>query len=231
MTLPTNVIPYAIGSPIFAFFAWRGWRNYQRLHNPISVYFALSGFFACLSFTSYCLPFFVTPNNTSLVVANIIGDIFLYALFITQAFLVHYLVLRNRFPRWIFTLPLILIAITGWISHVYGYVHYGMSVVENKVLYTLPFYSSIAQMILIVNVFLVGILLLVKLKQQSSGRGKGGLIAIAALYILSGLGGALNIITSRDSNDSSAIMISYVAGFGLFVFVLLCSRFIGSKPS
>jgi hypothetical protein len=231
MNFPTNVIPYAIGSPIFAFFAWRGWRNYIRLHNPLSLYFALSGLFACLSFTSYCLPFIFGSNSPGLVIANIVGDLFLYVMFITQAFLVHYLVLRGKFPVWVFTAPLIVLAISGWLSHCYGYIHYGISIVDNKVIYTLPIYSSIVQMVLIVNVFLVGVLLLVRLKQQSSGKSKGGLIAIAALYILSGLGGALNILSSREPNDSPAIVMSYVAGFGLFVIVLIWSRFVLHKSS
>lgn len=219
--IPSNAIPYLIGFPVFALFGLRGYKNYRRLHNPLSGYFALSGMLASLAFFFWSVPFAVSQDQTFLLIANSIGDFFLYSMFVLQADLVYYLILRNKMSRALFVLPALLLGIAGWLANVYGYVQNGIDIVDNEFVYTLPLFSSIAQMILLVNVFLVGILMLGKLKELASGRSKTSLVSVACLYIFAALGGAINVILSGKPNDSPLIIGTYIAGFVLFVMVVV----------
>jgi len=224
--IPSNAVPYLVGFPVFALFGLRGYKNYRRLHNPLSGYFALSGMFASLAFFFWSVPFAISQDQTFLLVANILGDFFLYAMFVLQADLVYYLTLRNKMSRVLFVGPAFLLAVVGLISNSYGYIQNGLEIVDDKLVYSLPLLSSIIQIILLVNVFLVGILMLGKLKELASGRSKTSLVSVAILYIFAALGGAINVVLSGDPNDSPLIIGSYIGGFMLFVLILLSVRFI-----
>ncbi len=224
--IPSNAIPYLIGFPVFALFGLRGYKNYRRLHNPLSGYFALSGMFASLAFFFWSVPFAISQDETFLLIANIVGDFFLYAMFVLQADLVWYLTLRNKMSRALFVTPVLLLGIAGWLSNSYGYIKNGIEIIDGKLVYTLPLFSSIVQIILLVNVFLVGILMLTKIKELSSGRSKTSLVSVSILYIFAALGGAINVVLSGNPNDSPLIIGSYVGGFILFVIILISVRFV-----
>lgn len=229
--IPSNAIPYLVGFPAFALFGFRGYKNWRRLHNPLSGYFALSGFSASLAFFFWSVPFAISQDPTFLLIANIIGDFFLYTMFVIQADLVYYLTLRNKMSRALFVGPIVLLAIAGLISNSYGYIKNGLEIIDGQLVYSLPLFSSIVQIILLVNVFLVGILMLGKLKELASGRSKTSLVAVAVLYIFAALGGAINVILSGNPNDSPLIIGAYVAGFILFVIILISVRFVKKSNS
>lgn len=224
--IPSNAVPYLVGFPVFTLFGIRGYKNWRRLHNPLSGYFALSGFSAALAFFFWSVPFAISQDSTFLLIANILGDFFLYSMFVIQADLVWYLTLRDKMKRSLFVGPVVLLAIAGLISNSYGYIQNGLEIVDGELVYSLPLFSSIVQIILLVNVFLVGILMLGKLKELASGRSKTSLISVAILYIFAALGGAINVILSGNPNDSPLIIGAYVAGFILFVIILISVRFI-----
>lgn len=227
-SIPSNMIPFAIGVPVFLFFSWRGFSNYNRLHNPLSRYFAWSGLLAAAAFFFWSIPVIFSRNENYVLAVEIAGDVFLYSMFVLQFALLHYMVLYNKISRYVFMAPVILLAIVGMASHLYGYLHYGTSISDEAFDYTLPLISSIIQSILLVGVFLVGIILLSKLKDQKSSKSKANLVGVAALYILSGLAGLLNVLFSGTSNDSPLILTGYVAGFLLFMSVVLLAKI---KPS
>jgi hypothetical protein len=228
---PSNLLPYLIGFPVFLLFGLRGMRNYRRLHNPLSLYFAWSGFTAGLSFFFFSTPFAFTNAEIPMTIFSIIGDFFLYAMFVLQAALLHYLTLKGRVSLSVLLTPAIVLAITGWVTHIYGYIHYGVSVTNKLFEYQLPLYASIAQTALLVVVLLVGVVLLSKFSQQSNTRGKAGLLSIGLLYILSAVGGALNVLLSGKPNDSPIIITSYIGGFVLFVGILIAVRLLRQKTS
>lgn len=227
-SLPSNVVPWLVGGLVITLLGLRGLQNYRKLHNPLSLFFAFSGFTAGLAFLLWSVPFAFTTNLTHLAYANIIGDLFLYIFLVIQAALVHYLTLKNKLPRGIFLAPFIIIAIVGWLSHCYGYLHYGVTIVNGNFEYTLPVIASIAQLILLINVFIVGLVLLKRISQQSNSRAKGAVVGIAVLYIFSGIGGSLNVITSGTPNQG-IVVFSYLMGFILFVVLLALIRVFNSK--
>jgi len=222
-SVPPNVIPYLLGVPVLAIFSWRGYKNYLRLHNPLSGYFALSGFLATLAFACWSVPLLFTRNETALVILNSLGDLFLYALYVVSALLLYYLVIQGRMSKALFITPIVALSIIGWISDAYGYWHNGVRVVNNELTYTLPLLSSVIQVILLVNLLLVGVFLLGKVKEQNSSRGKSGLIAVAILYLLSAVAGIMNVV-STGHNDSPLILGAYTIGFIIFVFILIFVR-------
>lgn len=205
--------------------------NYRKLHNPLSLYFAWSGLFAGLAFFFFSVPFAFTNNESAMIAFSIIGDFFLYVMLVVQASLVHYLALKNRVSGAVMLVPAIILAVIGESAHIYGYIHNDVAIVDGVFEYQLPLIASVIQMVLLVNVFLVGILLLARIKQQPSARGKSALLGISVLYILSAAGGALNILFSGKPNDSPVIIISYIAGFVLFASILLGVRFLRNNKS
>lgn len=150
-SLPPSLIPYFIGSIVFAIFCWRAVKNYRRLHNPLSKYFGIIAGMVALAFGTWTIPLLFTHDITVVTYANIIGDLFLYAFYVACAAFVYYLALRNHVPRALFMVIVSLLAIVGWASHVYGYVHYGIALANNELNYSLPTISSVIQLILIVN--------------------------------------------------------------------------------
>lgn len=227
-SLPSNTIPWLVGGLVITLLGLRGLQNYRKLHNPLSLFFAYSGFSAGLAFLLWSIPFAFTNNLTWLAYANITGDFFLYVFFVISAALVYYLTLKNKLPRMFFMTPFVLIAVIGWLSHCYGYLHNGVAIVNGNFEYTLPILADITQLVLLINVFIVGIILLTRLKQQSSARAKGAVAGIAILYIFSALGGSLNVITSGTPNQG-IVVLSYILGFVLFVILLVLIRLFGSK--
>jgi hypothetical protein len=227
--LPSNLVAYVIGAPVFLVFGYRGWRNYLRLHNPLSRYFALSGLLAAAAFGLWSIPFIFTTDHTVLIAVSILGDGFLYAMLFLQARLVHYLVLTNKVNKWLLLAPLAVLALVGWASHIYGYINYGISVSPEEFTYELPFLADIIQVFLLSIVIWVGLLLLRRVKNLPSARSKVALLGVALLYLLSGLGGALNVISSGAPNESPAIIGSYIFGFALFMSVFIITRLLGSK--
>ena len=223
--IPSNLTLYVYGFPVFLLFAWRAYSNYRRLHNPLSAYFAWSGLSAGLAFFFWGVPFAFSSQEIVWQVTSMIGDFWLYVMLVIQASLVYYLTLRNKISQKLVLTPVIALALAGFASHVYGYLHYGVSITDDKFEYTLPLFASIAQSILIVNVLLVGILLLSKLKEQSTGRSRGSLIGVAFLYLLSGIAGLINVVFSGTSNDSPLIIGGYIFGFVVFVGALVVIRF------
>jgi hypothetical protein len=132
---------------------------------------------------------------------------------------------------WVLLVPTLILASSGFIAHVYGYIHYGVETIGGEFTYQLPLYASIAQIALLVNVFLVGIVLLSKYRQQTTARGKSGLLGISILYLLSATAGTLNVLLSGGSNNSPIIISSYVAGFVLFIGILLVVRLLRPPKS
>lgn len=224
INVPTSTIPWLIGSFAFLLFGLRGASNYRRLHSPLSLFFSISGFSASLAFFFYSVPLIFTTNQDVLLVVNIIGDFFLYVMFVYQVVILHYLVFKNKIPLNVLLVPVILIATIGWLSHCYGYIVNGVSVVNGSFEYQLPLIANIIQVLFLIVVLMVGIFMLLRINQQSDYRARLGLLGIGILYILSGLGGSLNVILSGESNNSPAIIVSYIIGFTLFIFVLITAR-------
>jgi len=227
-SFPSNLLPFLIGSPVFTLFGIRGVLTYRRLHSPLSLLFALSGFAAGIAFASWSVPFLFNIDNSTMITVSIFGDFFLYVMFVMQAIIVHYLAFKNRVSLKVILIPTILTAIIGWLAHCYGYIYNGVAVVNNSFDYTLPLLADIAQSILLVNVFLVGVLLAMRIRQQTTPRAKGGLLGIAILYILSGIAGAMNIFLSGSPNQSPIIIASYMIGFLFFVTILLGIRLLNN---
>lgn len=223
-SIPSNIIPWLVGFPVFSLFGWRALKNYQRLRNPLSGYFAIGGISMALAFFLWSVPFLFTNSETPMQVVSIVGDFFFYLALVSQAALVYYLTLRNKIPKAVFMTPVLVIAIVGFSSHAYGYLHNGVAIVDGQFEYTLPFIASIAQIILLANVFLVGVLLFSRLKEQDTGRSKSNLIGIALLLMLSATAGALNIISSGKPNETLPIIASYAGGFIVFLLILLFAR-------
>jgi len=223
-SLPSNAWPWLIGFPIFALFGWRALSRYRNLHSPLSKYFAISGFAAATAFFFWSVPFLFTRNETILIVVNIIGDGFLYFMLALQAVIVHYLTLKQKIPEIAVIIPVILWAFAGWVTHVVGYLVNGVSVINNVVEYQLPFLADIFQIVLLVNVLLLGVTLLIKIKEQTDTRGRVGLLGVGILYVLSGLAGAANVILSGNSNEASISFGLYAGGFLLFIVILLLAR-------
>lgn len=229
-TLPANLVPYLVGTFIFALFCWRARQNYRRLHNPLSQYFGIIAGFVALAFGFWTIPLLFTHDIQLVKLANIVGDLFLYAFYATSALFVYYLALQNRVPRKLYTVLVLLLAAVGWLAHVYGYQHFGVTVSDAEVVYQLPTLASVVQLFFIANVLLVGVLVLKKLPQQTTTRGRLGLVGISALFILSSIAGATNIIMSDGYSNSSVIMGTYLAAFLFFAAVLVVVRF-SSKSS
>ncbi len=225
-TIPENLLPYLIGFPVFMLFGFRGLRNYQRLHNPLSKLFAYSGFAAGIAFGSWSIPFFFPITEPIMIAVSIFGDFFLYAMFALQAYIVYYLALKNRIPAVFIVLPFSVLAFLGWLANCYGYIYNGVSVENGKFLYSLPAFSDFAQLVLLINVFIVGILMVGRIGQQTNARAKGALMGIGALYLLTGFAGTLNVILSGDPNGSPLIVAGYVVGFVSFVIILATIRLV-----
>ena len=164
-----------------------------------------------------------------LLVINIIGDLFLYIMFVVQVVILHYLALKGRVPLAAVLIPTILLAIVGWISHCYGYIVGGVSVVNGVYEYELPLVSNVIQSIFLIVVFMVGVFMVLRIKQQTETRAKIGLLAIGILYMLSAIGGSLNVLLSGNSNQSPIIIATYVIGFILFILILLAVRILNPK--
>jgi len=224
INIPTSTIPWLIGSFAFLLFGLRGVANYKKLHSPLSLYFSISGFSVSLAFFFYSVPLIFTDDQTVLLVVNIIGDFFLYVMFVYQVVILHYLVFKNKISLKVLMVPVIIIAAIGWLSHCYGYIVNGVSVVDGLFEYQLPLISNIIQILFLMVVLMVGIFMILRIKQQTDYRARLGLLGIGILYILSGLGGSLNVVLSGESNNSPAIIVSYIVGFTLFIFVLITAR-------
>lgn len=229
--IPPSTIPWLIGSVAFFVFGLRASSNYRKLHNPLSLYFAFSGFSACLAFFFWSVPLMITTNLDLLLVLNIIGDLFLYIMFVVQVVVLHYLVLKNKVSLKLVLIPAVLLAIIGWLSHCYGYIVGGISLVDGAFEYELPLIANVIQSIFLTVVFMVGIFMLLRIKQQTDRRAKTGLLAIGSLYLLSAIGGSLNVLLSGDSNQSPVIIATYVVGFILFIILLVFVRVLNPKSN
>ena len=227
--IPPSTIPWLIGSVAFLVFGLRATSNYRKLHNPLSLYFAISGFSACLAFFCWSVPLILTSNLNVLLVINIIGDLFLYIMFVVQVVILHYLALKGRVPLVAVLIPTVLLATVGWVSHCYGYIVGGVSVVNGVYEYELPLVSNVIQSIFLIVVFMVGVFMVLRIKQQTETRAKIGLLAIGILYMLSAIGGSLNVLLSGNSNQSPIIIATYVIGFILFILILLAVRILNPK--
>lgn len=229
INIPTSVLPWLIGSVAFLLFGLRATANYKRLHSPLSLYFAISGYSAFIAFFLYSVPSIFTSDKDILLLVNIVGDFFLYVMFVTQVVILHYLILKNKIALSIVLVPAIIIASIGWLSHCYGYIVGGVSVQNGTFEYQLPLLANIVQSLFLITVFMVGVFMLFRIKQQTEYRARLGLLGIGILYILSAIGGSLNVILSGESNDSPAIMLSYIIGFMLFIFVLITARVLNTR--
>lgn len=229
INIPANTLPWLIGSVAFLLFGLRATANYRRLHNPLSLYFAISGFSAFLAFFLYSAPLIFTTNTEILLVVNIVGDLSLYVMFVMQVVILHYLAFKNKVSLKVLLVPVIIIAVIGWLSHCYGYITNGVSVTNGSFEYQLPLLANIIQSLFLVTVFMVGVFMLARIKQQTDYRARLGLLGIGILYILSAVGGSLNVVLSGESNNSPAIILSYIMGFTLFIFVLITARVLSPK--
>lgn len=227
--VPSSSLPWLIGSIVFLIFGLRAVKNYKKLHNPLSQFFAISGFSAALAFGFWSIPLIFTSDTSILMLVNIIGDFFLYIFFIYQAIILHYLVLKSKISLILYLIPVIVIALIGWLSHCYGYIVGGVRLSDGSLEYQLPLFANIIQSIFLVIVFLVGVFLLLRIRQQTETRARLALLGIGTLYILSAIGGSLNVILSGGSNQSPVIISAYIIGFVIFMLVLATIRLHNSK--
>lgn len=229
LNIPSSVLPWLFGSIAFLLFGLRATANFKRLHSPLSLYFAISGYSAFIAFSLWSIPVIFTANINILLIVNIIGDFFLYVMFVMQVVILHYLILKNKIELKFLLAPAIILALLGWLAHCYGYIVGGVSIQNGTFEYQLPLLANIIQSIFLITVFLVGVFMLVRIKQQSEYRGRFVLLGIGILYILYAIGGSLNVILSGSSNDSPAIILSYIIGFTLFIFVFIAVRVLTPK--
>jgi hypothetical protein len=152
-------------------------------------------------------------------------------MFVVQVVILHYLALKGKISLTVVLIPAVLLAIVGWISHCYGYIVGGVSVVDGVYEYELPLIANVIQSIFLIVVFMVGVFMVFRIKQQTEARAKIGLLAIGILYMLSAIGGSLNVLLSGNSNQSPIIIATYIIGFILFILILLGVRILKPKLS
>lgn len=227
--IPTSAIPWFFGAIVFLIFSVRATINYKKLHNPLSLYFAITGYTSFVAFILWSVPLILTANVDIILISNILGDLSLYIMFVVQAALLHYLFLKNKMSLKKVLIPAILLAALGWLSHCYGYIVGGISITDGVLIYELPPIANVIQLMFLVLVFIVGISLFEQIKKQSGRRAKIGLFSIAILYILSAIGGALNVLLSGGSNQSPIIIASYFVGFIIFTIVFVSIRLLKSS--
>ena len=226
--IPSSAIPWLFGAIVFLTFSIRATINYKKLHNPLSLYFAITGYSAFTAFTMWSIPLILTTNLDILLITNIVGDLFLYIMFVVQIVILHYLALKNKVPLKVVLVPAILLSIVGWLSHCYGYIVNGISISDGVFVYELPLIANIIQLIFLTFVFAVGTSLIKQIKRQTDKQAKIVLLSIGVLYMLSAIGGALNVILSGGSNQSPIIITSYFIGFILFTLIFVSIRLLRS---
>lgn len=227
--ISTSVVPWLFGAIVFLTFSIRATTNYKKLHNPLSMFFAITGYSAFIAFTLWSVPLIFSSNLNVLLFANIIGDLSLYIMFVFQIVILHYLVLKYKMQLKLVLIPAIVLAAIGWISHCYGYVVGGISIEEGVLVYQLPLIANIIQSIFLIFVLMLGVCLILQVNKQSNKKSKISLFSIAVLYMLSAVGGMMNVLLSGGANQSPIIIASYFVGFIIFTLIFVSIRLIKTK--
>src|SRR5919109_5081872 len=116
--LPLNSVQWAVGSLAVGVFGIKNFVRYKQTHNYLNSSLAWFGITLAVGLALTSFAEFFTRDVGVLHTFNLVSEVFISAAFVIKSRLLWHMVLKNRIPYWIIFLPVLAIAVWGWISNV-----------------------------------------------------------------------------------------------------------------
>lgn len=221
-TVPSNLLPWLIGSIVIGFFGVRALLLYIRYKSPLSRYFMISSFALSVTLGLWSLPFLFTRSEPALRLIVGIGDVLFYVVLVYQTRITWYLSLRSISYAWLL-IPSLGLALPGVIMSVLADITAPIGISNGIAIYPVSAFGLVIQAILLMNVVAIGLLLLTKVNRQKTNDAKLNLVSIGVLYACCGLGGIINTLFSAGDNQSGLVPTVYFLGFSVFILVFIAN--------
>lgn len=219
--VPTNIIPYFLAALATLVVGIRSTQNYRRLGSPLSRHFAVSGFLASAGLFLYSVPFVVVDNQAFLRTTIILGRLCLDIVAYYQIYLIWYLTsLRKIRLRWL-VLPLIAIAVPGFITQAYHFAHSFVGIQNGEAIYSLNQFAVVTHAFSLLIVFLAGVVLAKSAVLQKDFRGKIRLFSVALLYMAAAASDMYNVLALQGLNNSWIVYLGFAIASGGFLITTL----------
>ena len=233
---PHNVLPWAIASIVLIIFGTRSLLNYRKVKAPLSKYFGVAAVSASIAFMFWTYPFFIfDPADYRLyfAIAIAIGDAILYFALVQIAVIFWYLNLRDRMNFLLYTIPISLISLAGFIGGAYAGITSNdlPQIVGSSAVYPTSLIGDISQTILLIIGVFVGLSMFLHARSQKTRKSRIGTFAIAAMSLGLSIGGLANIHTNTDAgtNSSPIVLWAYVVWIAIFTVVFFVFRLTKKK--
>lgn len=221
MIIPSNTIPYFLGSIASLVFGIKSTQSYLKLKSPLSKHFAISGYLAALGLGLYSVPFYLTSNPDILKMCMIMGKLFIDLAAYWQIYLIWYLTELKKFPLMYFIVPLVMIGSVGYFQQVIHIQNSAVGVVDGVAIYPLAGFYRYTHIFSLLIVFVAGVILATKAFEQTETRSRMRLLSISTLYIFASLADIYSAVFLKGLNDSWVVLVGFVIATGVFLLATI----------
>lgn len=221
MAIPTNTIPYFLGSIATLVVGIKSLQIYQKIKGPLSKHFAISGFLAAIGLGLYSVPFYLTNDPKILKICIIFGRLFVDIVGYWQFYLIWYLTSLKKYKLRYFVIPLFIVAVIGFINQAIYFYNNPAGVIDGLAVYRFTELAGYIHLLALLIVFIAGIIISINAFKQTELRAKIRLLSIAILYIFASLADIYNTIFLQGSSNSWVVLVGFIIAAGVFLITSL----------
>lgn len=221
MNIPSNTIPYLLGSIATLVIGIKSLQNYQKLKTPLSRHFAFSGFLSAAGLGLYSIPFYLTSNPDVLRISVTLARLCLDIVGYWQVYLIWYLTGLRRFPLRYLIVPIGLIGVVGFVDQAFYYQTNPVGIVDGLAVYKFSDFAKYIHMISLMIVFVAGLVIGINAFQQKDLRSRVRLLSISILYVFASMADSYNTLFLQGLNNSWIVLVGFVIASGVFLSTTL----------
>lgn len=221
MNIPSNTIPYLLGSIATLVIGIKSLQNYRRLKTPLSRHFAFSGFLAAAGLGLYSIPFYFTSNPDVLRISVTMGRLCLDIVGYWQIYLIWYLTGLRRFPLRYIVVPIVLIGIVGFVDQALYFQTSPVGIIDGLAVYKFSDFAKYVHMISLMIVFVAGVIIGINAFEQKQLRSRIRLLSISILYVFASMADSYNTLFLQGLNNSWIVLAGFIIAAGVFLSTTL----------
>lgn len=224
-SIPSNVIPWLLGSIILLFLGVRSWIHLSKVNTPTTRFFVVVGLLGGLGLACYSIPSILTNDPQILKLGFLLGIPLLYSMFVYQTYFTWFGILKKKISYAWLLVPALAIAVTTMIIELNSTLQDNIYIDGGKLVFQFPQTSRFLQSILLLFVLVNGLWFIKEAFSIKDLSSKLRFFAFGIIFAAISASTISDNIFSGGNNSSKFLVYAYLVSFvSFFVTLLLIIR-------